>query len=72
MSATTRRDEVEKKILAFCKTFKSLGEISEMLDMNKNTVRSVYLYPMSQGGRLVRSGEAQVKNRMKYRAPPRK
>ena len=69
---TTRKVEIEKKILAFCKTFKSLGEISGKLDMNKNTVRAGYLYPMSRGGRLIRSAEPPIRNTMKYRAAPKK
>lgn len=73
MVTSSRRDGVEKKILAFCNNeFKPLGEIANMLDMNVHTVRSVYLYPMANGGRLIRSASQPIKSGMKYKAAPRK
>jgi len=68
MSSLSRRAEVEKQILRFCRgNYKSLGEVSEMLDMNKNTVRSVYLYPMTKAGMLERSTELPFKSGTKYK-----
>ena len=73
MTISARRLEVEKKILAFCnKEFKPLGEIAVMLDMNVHTVRSVYLYPMANEGRLIRSARQPTKSSMKYKSAPKK
>jgi hypothetical protein len=72
MSPTMLKAENERKILLFCKTFKSLREVSERLDMNKNTVRAGYLYPMSKDGRLVRTPPSPAKNAMKYMTAPKR
>lgn len=73
MGISARRLEVERKILAFCnKEFKSLGEIAAMLEMNVHTVRSVYLYVMSNEGRLIRSAPPPTKTGMKYKAAPKR
>lgn len=70
MAISSRREEVEKKILAICrKEYMSLGEIAEQLDMNLHTVRAVYLYPMANAGRLIRSAQQPIKSGMKYKAP---
>lgn len=73
MTTSSRRDEIEKKILVFCNNeFKPLGKIAEMLDMNVHTVRSVYLYPMANGGKLIRSVQQPIKSGMKYMTAPEK
>jgi hypothetical protein len=58
-----------KRIVQFCKKeFKSLAEISEELDgINKNTLRSSYLYPMYKEGILIRNANG-VRKAVKYRA----
>lgn len=49
----SRRDEVRKEILSFCKTgFKTMEQISRHLGLSINTVRAYYVYPMVEYGDL--------------------
>lgn len=67
MNKETHREKIEKEIIRLCnKNFKALGEIAAALDMNKNTVRSVYLYPMTKAGTLKRSTQLPFKSGTKY------
>jgi hypothetical protein len=43
-----RKVQIQERIKSFCMNEpRSLKEISEMLSINKNTVRTVHLYPMA-------------------------
>ena len=67
MDKVGRREKIEREIIRLCnKNFKALGEIADALDMNKNTVRSVYLYPMTKAGTLKRSTQLPFKSGTKY------
>ena len=67
MDKVGRREKIEREISRLCnKNFKALGEIADALDMNKNTVRSVYLYPMTKAGTLKRSTQLPFKSGTKY------
>ena len=56
-----------KQILAFCKnTPRSLSEISEILEMNKHTVRTGYLYPMVNEGLLTKTVELPMRKSNKF------
>jgi DNA-binding IclR family transcriptional regulator len=69
MGKESHRYEIETKIIKFCATeFRSLGEIAEKLDMNKNTLRSRYLYPMTKEGKLKRSLQSPFKSHTKYKS----
>ena len=69
MSTLNRRETVESAILKLCRSeFLSLGQIAESLDMNKNTLRSIYLYPMVKSGKLLRSTELPFKSTSRYKA----
>jgi predicted ArsR family transcriptional regulator len=71
MVAITRSEKLnrEKIIIAYCKKgFKSLNEISEALGgLNKNTIRSGYLYPLVKRGLLIRNKDA-IKKNTRYKA----
>lgn len=68
MQPNTRRSIVEQKICKECaEEFKSLGELADSLNMNKNTLRAHYLYPMVKNGALERSVATLAKNTAKYR-----
>ena len=59
--------EVVNKILKFCNgKERSLSEISEYLNMNKNTLRSSYLYPMVRERQLKRTSIVPNKNTNRY------
>lgn len=59
------------EIQKLCKDkFRSLGEIAEALDANKNTIRSRYLYPMVQQGLLVREHPPGTKSAQRYKKSP--
>jgi hypothetical protein len=59
--------EVINKILKFCSgKERSLSEISEYLSMNKNTLRSSYLYPMVREKQLKRTAKVPNKNTNRY------
>jgi hypothetical protein len=60
---------IEKKIRKACaKEFRSLGELSEILGMNKHTLRAHYLYPMVRSGQLIREPLPPAKNTVKYKS----
>lgn len=69
MSTLSRREIVEAEILKLCRNeFLSLGQVADSLQMNKHTVRSVYLYPMVKDGKLLRSTEPPFKSTARYKA----
>lgn len=64
----SQREIVEKKIRKACaKDLLSLGELSEILTMNKHTLRAHYLYPMVRSGQLVREPPPPAKSTVKYK-----
>lgn len=65
----SRREITEKKIRKACaKNFRSLGELSEILTMNKHTLRAHYLYPMVRSGQLIREPLPPAKSTVKYKS----
>lgn len=65
----SQRELIEKKIRKACaKEFRSLGELSAILIMNKHTLRAHYLYPMVRSGQLVREPLPPAKNTVKYKS----
>jgi hypothetical protein len=67
------RDIVENKIRKACeKEFRSLGELSDILTMNKHTLRAHYLYPMARSGQLVREPQPPAKRMVKYKSAEQK
>jgi predicted ArsR family transcriptional regulator len=59
--------EKRKKIIKICsKKEHSLGEIAEILSMNKNTLRAHYLYPLVKEGILTKSHELPNRSNVKY------
>jgi DNA-binding HxlR family transcriptional regulator len=69
MIKVTKLEKIEriKTILAFCrKKYRSLAEISDALGgINKNTLRTTYLYPLVKDGLLSRN-EGAIKRNTKY------
>jgi len=64
----SQREIVERKIMNACaEEFRSLGYLSEILAMNKHTLRAHYLYPMVRSGQLVREPEPPAKSTVKYK-----
>lgn len=65
----TPQEARKSEILKICSTrFCSLGEICEILEANKNTIRSRYLYPMTKEGLLDREKPDGTKNTQRYKA----
>jgi len=46
MNQKYKRIEIENKILDLCNTPKSSKELSKLLEINSNTLRSKYIYPL--------------------------
>jgi len=46
---------LEEKILQLCEESKSAKELSVLLDINLNTLRSKYVYPMYKKGLIKRA-----------------
>ena len=64
----SQKEVTEKKIIKACaKEFRSLGDLAEILAMNKNTLRAHFLYPMVKSGQLVRSPAPPAKSTVKYK-----
>lgn len=64
----SQREIVEKKIIKACaKEFLSLGELAEILSMNKHTLRAHYIYPLVKNGQLVREPAPPAKSTVKYK-----
>jgi hypothetical protein len=62
-----RRELIEKTIAKACEhSYRSLGELAELLNMNKHTLRAHYIYPMVKSGRLDRSAPPPAKSTVKY------
>jgi predicted ArsR family transcriptional regulator len=65
----TPQEARRSEILKICSArFCSLGEICEILEANKNTIRSRYLYPMTKEGLLDREYQKGTKNGQRYKA----
>ena len=54
MNRKYKRDELENKIVELCKSPKSARELSIALNINLNTLRSKYLYPLNNKNKLSR------------------
>ena len=68
MKKTQAKVKLELQILNFCRRdFKSLGEIAEKFQLNKNTLRAGYLYPLTIEGKLIRSTSHPFKSAVKYK-----
>lgn len=68
MTRKDRRAAVEQMIVNACETdYRSLGELAEILQMNKHTLRAHFLYPMVKSGILLRSSEPPAKSAVKYK-----
>lgn len=58
----------ETEIIKACsKQFLSLGELAELLSMNKNTLRAYYIYPLVKSGQLIREPAPPAKSTVKYK-----
>ncbi len=69
MANKYNRVEIERKILTFCKNkFRSRGEIARKLNMNKNTLRAGFLYPMTKARKLKKSTKLPFKSGTKYKS----
>lgn len=67
------QESLRERILQICKgQYVSLGEICLILDMNKNTIRAGYIYPMVKEGMLRQEHPPGTKNRQRYKANKRK
>ena len=59
---------IETKIIKACsKRFLSLGDLAEILLMNKHTLRARYIYPLVKAGKLVRYPGPPAKSTVKYK-----
>ena len=64
----SHREMIESKVMKACaKEFRSLGDLAEILGMNKHTLRAHYLYPMVKSGQLIREPAPPAKNTVKYK-----
>lgn len=64
----SQRQIVEKKIIKACtKEFLSLGDLAEILAMNKHTLRAHYIYPLVKSGQLIRDPAPPAKSTVKYK-----
>ena len=63
-----QREVVERKIIKACaRQFLSLGDLAELLEMNKHTLRAHYIYPLVKSGQLVRDPAPPAKSTVKYK-----
>lgn len=64
----SQREIVERKIIKACaKQFLSLGDLAELLAMNKHTLRAHYIYPLVKNGQLIRDPAPPAKSTVKYK-----
>ena len=54
MNQKYKRIELEKKILDLCETPKSARELSVLIRVNINTLRSKYIYPLFKENKINR------------------
>ena len=54
MNQKYKRIELEKKILHLCETPKSTKELSVLINVNINTLRSKYIYPLFKENKISR------------------
>ena len=54
MNQKYKRIELEKKILDLCETPKSVKELSVLIRVNINTLRSKYIYPLFRENKINR------------------
>ncbi|SAK41748.1 transcriptional regulator [Caballeronia hypogeia] len=67
------QESLRERILEICREkYVSLGEICLVLDMNKNTIRAGYIYPMVKEGMLMQEQPPGTKNSQRYKARKRK
>lgn len=64
----SQREIVERKIIKACaRQFLSLGDLAELLAMNKHTLRAHYIYPLVKSGQLIRDPAPPAKSTVKYK-----
>ena len=65
----SQRQIIEKKIITACtKEYLSLGDLAEILTMNKHTLRAHYIYPLVRSGQLIRDPAPPAKSTVKYKS----
>jgi hypothetical protein len=58
----------ESEIIKACsKQFLSLGDLADLLAMNKHTLRAHYIYPLVKSGQLIRDPAPPAKSTVKYK-----
>jgi hypothetical protein len=63
-----QREMREKQIIKACsKEFLSLGDLANLLAMNKHTLRAHYIYPLVKSGQLIREPAPPAKSTVKYK-----
>jgi hypothetical protein len=63
-----QREKREMEIIKACsKEFLSLGDLADLLVMNKHTLRAHYIYPLVKSGQLIREPAPPAKSTVKYR-----
>lgn len=75
MRSKSSQENIKEQILGLCtERFLSLGDIAEVLQISKHTIRAGYLYPMVKLGLLVQKHPAGTKSAQRYmtaKSPPR-
>ena len=65
----SKREIIEKAIRKACATeSRSMGELSEILAINRHTLRAHYLYPMVRSGQLVREPPPPARKMVRYKS----
>jgi hypothetical protein len=63
-----QRVKREMEIIKACSNeFLSLGDLADLLDMNKHTLRAHYIYPLVKSGQLIREPAPPAKSTVKYK-----
>ncbi|MHB1620074.1 MAG: hypothetical protein ACYCTY_08870 [Sulfuricella sp.] len=66
-------DVLRAEILKICRNqFRSLGDICEILQANKNTIRAGYIYPMVREKLLLQELPSGTKSAQRYKTANRK
>jgi len=63
----SQRDVIERLLIKYCRSKPySLSELSVLLDMNKNTLRAHYIYPLVRSGVLKKTLELPARSANKF------
>ncbi len=69
----TSKELLREKILAICgEEYLSLGQISDLLEKSKHTIRAGYIYPMVKECLLDQEHPAGTKSTQRYKSSRRK